>query len=90
LLFGVIFALVYVVMRLFASRRIDAGDRIASLSNRVVNAFLLLLSLGYLTMVSTALELFGCTTQADDKVSLRIYLFFIDHLFSVPGLTLCT
>jgi hypothetical protein len=76
LFFGVIFVLVYLVMRIFASRRIDAGDRIASLSNRVVNAFLLLLSLGYLTMVSTALELFGCTTQADDKVSLANILLF--------------
>eukprot|EP00163_Fabomonas_tropica_P026281 TRINITY_DN4759_c0_g1_i1.p1 TRINITY_DN4759_c0_g1~~TRINITY_DN4759_c0_g1_i1.p1 ORF type:complete len:2765 (+),score=608.45 TRINITY_DN4759_c0_g1_i1:633-8927(+) len=55
-----------------AERRIE-DNALLSFKNRLINAYLLLLSLVYLVMVSTALELFDCTVRKDGVATLDVF-----------------
>lgn len=69
LFFAGVFTLIYAGARLVSkfSKAIDCGP---SFSHRVVNAYLSLLGLGYLTLALTALEPFGCKREVDGSFTL--------------------
>jgi alpha-tubulin suppressor-like RCC1 family protein len=66
--FAAIFALVYIGAWAMSKARKHAIS--ASLKNRIVNGYLSLLSLGFLTLATTALEPFGCRLEKDDRWTL--------------------
>jgi hypothetical protein len=66
--FAAIFALVFIGAWVLSKVRKRAIS--ASLKNRIVNGYLSLLSLGFLTLATTALEPFGCRLEKDNKWTL--------------------
>jgi hypothetical protein len=67
------FAVVFIILYALAWLRhqYTVGQPLPkSFSNRVINAYLSLLSLGFLTLASTALEPFGCRLDKDHKYTL--------------------
>jgi hypothetical protein len=65
--FGFLFAAILDVYKLVLHWR---GKEGRSITSRVINAYCLLISLGYLYLVSTALEIFACTKQRDGAIAL--------------------
>jgi alpha-tubulin suppressor-like RCC1 family protein len=66
-LFLALFALIYAVGAL---RLRLTGRPTSELLSSVINAYVMLLALAYLRLVSTAFELFACVTQADGEAAL--------------------
>jgi hypothetical protein len=66
----VVFALLF--SGLYGILRAATKTPTQSLRNRIINAYLLLLSLGYILLASTALELFGCTRERDGQYVLDV------------------
>jgi hypothetical protein len=60
--FGLVFLGLRLVKRQFRSR---VTWTTASISNRIINAYLSLFSLGYLSLTLTAMEPFGCKAETD-------------------------
>ena len=63
LIFACIFALLY--LGAYLKARFSQDTSLPSLKNRVINGYILLISLGYLTLASTAIEPFGCRREID-------------------------
>ncbi len=66
--FAAIFAVVFIGA--WVVSKIKKQPISASLKNRIVNGYLSLLSLGFLTLATTALEPFGCRLEKDDRWTL--------------------
>jgi hypothetical protein len=66
--FAAIFGLLFVVVWVWS--RVKKQAMPASLKNRVINGYLSLLSLGFLTLATTALEPFGCRIEKDNRWTL--------------------
>jgi hypothetical protein len=69
LFFAVVFGLLY-LGALVRAHFVLKKRLSASLTNRFINGFLSLMSLGFLTLASTAIEPFGCRLEKDGSYSL--------------------
>lgn len=68
--FALLFALTYVGN--WISARVKRRPVPASLINRIINGYLKLVCLGYLTLASTAIEPFACRREKDHKYTLMV------------------
>ena len=79
-LFMALFIFVFLVARLLI-RVFKLPTDVRALKNKTINAYVLLLGLGYITLVTATLDIFGCTRQKDGTWTLNKVIFIFFFLF---------